>query len=68
MAVYEYIPAPSGVGTKVSRSPKTVSRRHRMRGAGGEELEACKDGVNHKGDSEYCDNKYSNQPEKIKRL
>ena len=34
-------------------------------GLAGKELEACKDGVNHKGDSEYCDNKYSNQPEKI---
>ena len=35
-------------------------------GLADENLKAiCEDGVNHKGNSEYCDKKYKNQPEKI---
>ena len=35
-------------------------------GLADENLKAiCEDGVNHKGNSEYCDKKYPNQPEKI---
>ena len=35
-------------------------------GLADENLKAiCEDGVNHKGNSEYCDKKYQNQPEKI---
>ena len=32
-------------------------------GLAGKELEACKDGVNHKGDSKYCEDNYKNPDE-----
>ena len=34
-------------------------------GLADEKLSACKDGVNHKGDSGYCEKKYENENEKI---
>ena len=34
-------------------------------GLAGEELEACKDGIEHKGDSEYCKTKYGNDDKKL---
>ena len=34
-------------------------------GLAGEELEACKDGIEHKGDSEYCKTKYKGDDKKL---
>lgn len=34
-------------------------------GLAGEELEACKDGIEHKGDSEYCKTKYKSDDKKL---
>lgn len=34
-------------------------------GLAGEELEACKDGIEHKGDSEYCKTKYGDDNKKL---
>ena len=34
-------------------------------GLAGEELEACKDGIEHKGDSEYCKTKYESDDKKL---
>ena len=34
-------------------------------GLAGEELETCKDGIEHKGDSEYCKTKYGNDDKKL---